>query len=302
MQYTTLGRTGWRVSRLGLGGAALGNEFGDVPLHQATRLIHMAIDAGINYLDTAAQYGLGESERRFGVALAGGKRQQVILATKAVMRGTPYDYATTMTCVEASLQRLQTDYIDLIQLHEAETTTFEVAMNGCIAAFLDLKKAGKVRAIGVNARNLQLLLPYIATGHVDTVLAYCRYMLIDTTLIDTLAPVTRTHHIGVINGSPLGMGIMTDTPAPFLRDHHDLLDEAARRKELIAHLKKPGAHGFVEAAMRYSLTCDDIAVTLTGTADPVQLAQNLHYCDGVGPNNSARAAIHALFRGQPLFA
>ena len=106
MQYSTLGRTGWRVSRLGLGGAAIGNEFGDVPAAQATRVIHAAIDAGINYLDTAAQYGLGESERRFGVALAG-KRQQVYLATKAVMRGTPYDYATTMASVEASLQRLQ---------------------------------------------------------------------------------------------------------------------------------------------------------------------------------------------------
>ena len=268
MQYTTLGRTGWRVSRLGLGGAAIGNEFGDVPESQAVRVIHMAMDAGINFLDTAA----------------------------------PYDYATTMASVEASLRRLQTDYIDLIQLHEAETTTFEVAINGCIAAFLDLKKAGKVRAIGVNARNVQILLPYIATGHVDTVLAFCRYMLIDTTLVDTLAPVTRTHDIGVINGSPLGMGIMTDAPAPFLRNDHTLLAEAERRKGLIAHLRQPGAHGFVEAAMRYSLTSADIAVTLTGAAQPDQLAANLRYCDGVGPSDAERRAIHELFRGQPLFA
>lgn len=302
MQYTTLGRTGWRVSRLGLGGAAIGNEFGDVPESQAVRVIHMAIDAGVNFLDTAAQYGLGESERRFGVALADGKRSQVILATKAVMRGTPYDYATTMASVEASLRRLQTDYIDLIQLHEAETTTFDVAIDGCIAAFLDLKKAGKVRAIGVNARNLGILTPYIATGYVDTVLTYCRYMLIDTTLHDQLAPLTQAHQIGVINGSPLGMGIMTDAPAPFLRHDHTLLAEAERRKGLITHLRKPGAHGFVEAAMRYSLTSDDIAVTLTGAAQPDQLAANLHYCDGIGPSDAERHAIHELFRGQPLFA
>jgi len=177
-----------------------------------------------------------------------------------------------------------------------------VAINGCIAAFLDLKKAGKVRAIGVNARNLDILTPYIATGHVDTVLTYCRYMLIDTTLHDQLAPLTRAQQIGVINGSPLGMGIMTDVPAPFLRDQHDLLTEAARRKALIAHLRQPGDHGFVEAAMRYSLTSDDIAVTLTGAAQPVQLTDNLRYCDGVGPSERERAALHALFRGQPLFA
>jgi L-galactose dehydrogenase len=101
MQYTRLGRTNWQVSRLGLGGAAIGDEFGQVSQSDAVRTIHHAIDCGINFLDTAAQYGRGESERRFGVALKG-KRQQVYLATKAVMRGTPYDYATTMACVAST--------------------------------------------------------------------------------------------------------------------------------------------------------------------------------------------------------
>jgi len=300
MQYTRLGRTNWQVSRLGLGGAAIGDEFGQISQAEAVRTIHHAIDCGINFLDTAAQYGLGESERRFGVALKG-KRQQVYLATKAVMRGTPYDYVTTMASVEASLRRLDTDYIDLIQLHEAETTTFEVAIEGCIAAFLDLKKAGKVRAIGVNARNLAILVPYIKTGHIDTVLTYCRYMLIDITMHDELFPLTRAYDIGVINGSPLGMGIMTDTPAPFLREQHALLAEAERRKALIPHLKKAGPHGFVEAAMRFSLTNDDIAVTLTGTPFVDQLNQNIVLCDGVGPSDAERAHVHQRFAGQRLF-
>ncbi|MEY3989716.1 MAG: hypothetical protein RI985_797 [Chloroflexota bacterium] len=300
MQYTRLGRTNWQVSRLGLGGAAIGDEFGQVDQSEAVRTIHHAIDCGINFLDTAAQYGRGESERRFGVALKN-KRHSVYLATKAVMRGTPYDYATTMASVEASLRRLDTDYIDLIQLHEAETTTFEVAIEGCIAAFLDLKKAGKVRAIGVNARNLAILVPYIKTGHIDTVLTYCRYMLIDITMHDELFPLTQAYDIGVINGSPLGMGIMTDTPAPFLRDQHALLAEAERRKALIHHLKQPGPHGFVEAAMRYSLTNDDIAVTLTGTPFVDQLNQNIALCDGVGPSAAERAELHQRFAGQRLF-
>jgi L-galactose dehydrogenase len=301
MQYHRLGRTNWQVSALGLGGAALGGEFGPLAERTAIHTIHSAIDHGINFFDTAAQYGLGESERRFGKALANGKRQQVFLATKAVMRGTPYDYATTVASVEASLERLQTDYIDLIQLHEAETTTFETAINGCIAAFLDLKQAGKVRAIGVNARDMHQLIPYIATGYLDTVLVYCRYMLIDTTLYDTIVPLARTHDIGIINGSPLGMGIMTDTPAPFLSDQTALLAEAERRKALINHLRQPGAHGFVEATMRYSLTAPDIAVTLTGAPTAAQLHQNVAYCDGHGPTPAERQALHDLFAGQPLF-
>lgn len=301
MRYHRLGRTNWQVSTLGLGGAALGGEFGPLAERTAMHTIHTAIDQGINFFDTAAQYGHGESERRFGRALADGKRQHVYVATKAVMRGTPYDYATTIASVEASLARLQTDYIDLIQLHEAEATTFETAINGCIAAFLDLKKAGKVRAIGVNARDMQQLIPYIATGDIDTVLVYCRYMLIDTTIYDTIIPIARTHDIGVINGSPLGMGIMTDTPAPFLSDQHQLLAEAERRKDLIAHLRQPGPNGFVAAAMRYSLTAPDIAVTLTGAATATQLLQNVAYCEQDGPTPDERQALHALFAGQPLF-
>jgi L-galactose dehydrogenase len=97
------------------------------------------------------------------------------------------------------------------------------------------------------------------------------------------------------------MGIMTDTPAPILRDQHDLLAEAERRKSLILHLKKPGAHGFVEAAMRYSLTNDDIAVTLTGTPFVEQLNQNVALCDGVGPTAAERDSLHQQFAGQRLF-
>jgi hypothetical protein len=98
------------------------------------------------------------------------------------------------------------------------------------------------------------------------------------------------------------MGIMTDMPAPFLRDDHELLVEAERRKALIAHLRQPGPHGFVEPAMRYSLTCDDIAVTLTGAAVPEQLTRNITFCDGHGPSDAERANVHALFAGQRLFA
>jgi len=132
-------------------------------------------------------------------------------------------------------------------------------------------------------------------------LTFCRYMLIDTTMQGDFFALTRAHHMGVINGSPLGMGIMTDTPAPFLRDDHELLAEAERRKAQIAHLRQSGPHGFVEPAMRYSLTCDDITVTLTGAAVPEQLTRNIAFCDGHGPSDEDRASVHALFAGQRLF-
>jgi L-galactose dehydrogenase len=301
MQYKRLGRTGWQVSAMGLGGAALGDEFGAISPAQAADTVAAARDAGINFFDTAAQYGLGESERRMGAALKPSRRD-VILATKAVMRGTPYDYATTMKSVHDSLARLQTDYIDLIQLHEAETTTFDVAIDGCLRAFADLKKAGVVRAIGVNGRDIATLLPYIESGLIDTTLVFCRYMLIDTTIIDALVPAAQHHDVAIINGSPLGMGVMTDVPAPFLRNDTALLAEVVRRKAAVAHLAHPGAHGLVEPTMRYSLTHPAITVTLTGAADPAMVRANAAYCDGHGPSADERAAVEALFAGQKLFS
>ncbi|MFM2310603.1 MAG: hypothetical protein RLY87_2725 [Chloroflexota bacterium] len=301
MQYTRLGRTGWQVSTLGLGGAALGDEFGAIPPSQVTATINTAIAAGVTFFDTAAQYGRGESERRMGLALKP-HRHTIILATKAVMRGTPYDYPTTIASVHASLERLQTDYIDLIQLHEAEATTYDVAMEGCLRAFTDLKKAGLVRAIGVNGRDIATLLPYIESGMIDTTLVYCRYMLIDTTLVDALIPAARRHDVAIINGSPLGMGVLTDTPAPFLRDDDALLREVARRKERIRHLATAGANAFVEPAMRYSLTHPDIAVTLTGAADPDVIRANIAFCDGRGPTDAERHDTETLFAGQKLFS
>ncbi len=110
-----------------------------------TRVIDGALDVGINFIDTALLYGRGESERRIRKVLKG-KRDQVILATKAVMRGDAYTYDNAMKSVEDSLQRLQTDYIDLIQLHELEQTTYEQALDEMLPAFLKLKKQGKVRA------------------------------------------------------------------------------------------------------------------------------------------------------------
>ena len=300
MQYSALGKTGLTVSKLGLGGAPIGGDFGVVSDQQAIEVIHSAIDLGINFFDTAPLYGRGESERRYGIALKG-KREQVVLATKAVMRGDPYTYENTINSVESSLRRLQTDYIDLIQLHEAEHVPFEDAMNGTIAAFLKLKEQGKVRAIGVNAGRLELLFPFIKTGKIDTVQTFSKYTLLDHTAKDTLFPLAKEMGVGVINGSPLGMGVLTDKPAPFLQNNKKLLMEAEKRKEKLTFLRKQGPNGLIEPAMRFSLTCPDIAVTLTGTVSLRSLKLNASYCDGIGLSAEEMHKVFELFNNKPLF-
>ena len=297
MEYTLLGKTNFRVSKLGLGGAPIGGDFGETTDAQALRVIDAALDLGINFIDTAPLYGGGESERRIGLGLKG-KRSRVLLATKAVTRGVPYTYENTMKSVRESLRRLQTDYIDLIQLHELESVSYEEAMEGTVAAFLKLKQEGIVRAIGVNAGKLDRLEPFVKDGIVDTIQTFGKYTLIDYTAREQLLPLARQANVAVIHGSPLCMGLLTDRPAPFLYKYPAMLEEGNRRKQLLQFLQRDGSNGLVEPAMRFSLACPDIAVTLTGTTSVEFLAQNAAYCDGQGLSADDEAKVLSLFPGQ----
>lgn len=299
MEYTRFGRAGFRVSKLGLGGAPLGGDFGPVTDEQVTEIINRALELGINFIDTAPLYGRGESERRIGNALRG-RREQVILASKAVMRGEPYSYDNTIRSVESSLQRLGTDYLDLIQMHELDEKNMEIAMNETIPAFLKLKEQGKVRAIGVNAFNPAHLLPFIRSGHIDSIQTFARYMLIDYSAMEELLPTAREHHVAVINGSVLGMGLLADAPAPFLQGNKPLLEEAERRMQEIKFLRKTESKGLIEPAMRFSLSSPEIAVTLTGTTSLRSLEMNAGYCDGQGLPQQDLMKLLSLFPGQPL--
>lgn len=299
MEYTTFGKMGVRVSKLGLGGAPLGGDYGPVTDEQVTEVIDRALDLGINFIDTAPLYGRGESERRIGKALQG-KREKVFLASKAVMRGESYSYDNTIRSVEESLKRLGTDYLDLIQMHELSELNTEIGMNETIPAFLKLKEQGKVRAIGVNAFNPALLLPFIRSGHIDSVQTFCRYMLIDYSAMDELLPTAREHGVSVINGSVLGMGLLAENPAPFIKQDSPLVKEAERRIQEIAFLRKTEPKGLIEPAMRFSLSSPDITVTLTGTTSLRSLALNASYSDGVGLPQDELDRLLTLFPGQPI--
>lgn len=280
MEYAVLGKTGFRVSKLGLGGAPLGGDFYDgVTDKHVIDVVDRALDLGVNFIDTAPTYGRGESERRLGLALKG-KRNSVVLASKAVMRGEAYNYENTIRSVEDSLRRLRTDVIDLMQIHEPDQSNFDEVMNGCYLAMVKLKEQGKIRAIGVNGRDFDVLLPYIETGLFDTTQMFCRYMLIDYSAKDKLLPLTRKLNMGVINGSVLGMGLLADSPAKFLRP--DIIELAESRKAKLAFLRKTEPKGLVEPAMRFSFACQDIHITLTGTTSVRSLERNAAYCDGKG--------------------
>ncbi|WJH32189.1 aldo/keto reductase [Paenibacillus sp. CC-CFT747] len=299
MEYTTFGRTGLRVSKLGLGGAPLGGVFGPADEREVEKMIHEAIDGGINFIDTAPSYGNGESERRIGRALSGGRRSQVVLASKAVGPGESFGYEETIRSVEQSLTRLQTEWIDLLQIHDAEHVPYETIVGETLPALQKLREEGKIRFIGISTRVLPLLLRYVRLNEFDSIQFYARYMLIDHTAKDELLPLAAENGLGVINGSVLGLGLLADTPAPFLSPA--IVEEAAKRIEELHFLRRTEPFGLVEPAMRFSLSQPAIHVTLTGAATSEVLRTNMAFCDGRGLEPDELERVYTLFQGKSLF-
>ncbi|SFT05745.1 aldo/keto reductase [Paenibacillus sp. BC26] len=298
MIYTTFGQTGLSVSKLGLGGAPLAGDFGRTDEAEVQSLVHEAIDSGINLIDTAPKYGMGESERRIGKALIG-RRDKVILASKAVRSDHRYDYDSTIRSVEESLQRLQTDWIDILQLHDVESQPVDLIMNETVPALEKLKQDGKIRFTGVTTRVLPLLMDYMRTGSFDAIQFYTRYMLIDHTAKDEVMPFAQETGIGVINGSVLGLGMLADAPAHFLEE--EISRKAQSRIDQLQFLRRSEPKGLIEPAMRFSISQPAIHVTLTGTSSRTSLRTNLSYCDGRGLEEEELQRVYDLFQGQPLF-
>ena len=150
MEMRILGHTGVQVSPLCLGAMMFG-AWGNPDHDDSVRIIHRALDAGINFIDTADVYSAGESEEIVGKALAGGRRDSVVLATKAhgAMGGDPNEQGNSRRWIirecENSLRRLGTDYIDLYQIHRPDPTT---DIDETLGALTDLVRAGKVRYAG----------------------------------------------------------------------------------------------------------------------------------------------------------
>ncbi len=161
MIYRTLGRTGERVSAIGMGGYHLGKA--DLDEAEAVRLVHQAIERGINFLDNCWDYNGGVSELRMGKALADGHRAKVFLMTKIDGRTK----AEAARQIDESLTRLQTDHLDLMQFHEVirlEDPDRIFAEGGAMEAMIEAKKAGKLRYIGFTGHKD----PYVHLRMLDT--------------------------------------------------------------------------------------------------------------------------------------
>ena len=212
MDYRTLGTTGTKVTPLCLGAMMFG-DWGNTDHDDSIRIIHRALDAGINFIDTADVYSRGESEQIVGKALAGGKRDNVVLATKVhgTMGDDPNQFGNSRRWiikeVEDSLKRLNTDWIDLYQIHRPEADT---DIDETLGALTDLVRAGKVRYIGSSTFPASQIVEaqWVAQqrGRERFVCEQPPYSMLVREVEKDMLPTAQRHHMGVIPWSPLAGG------------------------------------------------------------------------------------------------
>lgn len=279
MNRHPLGATGLEVSPLGFGASPLGNEFGSVDPAECARAVHCAIDLGINFFDTSPYYGRTLSESRLGDALRG-RRHQVILSTKCGRYDvSSFDFSASRitASIEESLTRLHTDFVDLWQAHDIEFGDRRQLIEETIPAMRELQRQGKVRFIGITGYQLKMLRAVAEAAPVDTVLSYCRYNLLIDDLDRWLTPFARQHSLGLINASPLHMGLLTDGGGPAW---HPAPAPVKRAAALAAEACRARGASVSEIALQFALAHPYVATTLVGMSTIAEVRRNVQAAAG----------------------
>jgi len=300
MEMRTLGRYGPEVSALGFGGWAMGGiGWGDVDDQETMAAVRRALDLGSTFVDTAEIYGDGHSEETIGRAL-NGRRDQAFLATK--VSGFDLSRKHIMEAADHSLRRLQTDYIDLYQLHWPDPKT---PVEESMQAMVDLVNAGKVRYVGVSNFDVPLLRRCLTVRHVDSL--QVSYNMLQRGIEAELLPFCEAEGVGVVIYSPLAMGLLTGkytSDAGFAGDderanNHLFKGEHFRKNlQFIEGLRPIAAAQEVtvaQLALSWTLRNPAVTVALAGAKRPSQVEENVRG-QGWRLGNQALSQIEVLLR------
>jgi len=298
LEKVVLGTSGLEVTRLGLGCAALGGLYGDIPDEQADQVLHRAFDLGLNLLDTAPLYGAGKSENRLGLALKGVPRENYVLASKVGRILVPTDgenteqgifdnpppfkpvfdfsYDGVIRSFEESLERLGVDRIDILHIHDPDDH-WEEAISGAYPALERLRSEGVISAISAGMNQWEMLARFARAGDFDSFLLAGRYSLLDQSSLDELLPLCVEKNIGIMAGGTYNSGILAKGAQPGATYNYSEappeimakakgLEEAALRHQVDL---KAAASQFVFA--HPAITC-----IIPGTRQPDRVSENFN--------------------------
>jgi D-threo-aldose 1-dehydrogenase len=309
-----IGRRGVAVSRLGAGTLPFGSfaqSDTDASIGAAFAALY---GAGLRYFDTAPLYGLGVAEHRLGACLRSVDRRSLVLSTKVgrllqpVARGAApgvcsgaspsevafdYSYDGALRSLEHSLQRLGTNAIDIVLIHDVNRRwqgdlveqRYREAMEGAHRALCDLRAAGTIKAFGVGVNDCDILLRFAADGDFDCFMLAGRYTLLDHTALDALMPECERRGIAVLMAAPFNSGILATGARPgatfFYADAEHEIVERTRRIEAVCATHQVA---IAAAALQFPLAHPAVASVVTGMRSKDEVVANLAHCRATIPS------------------
>ena len=272
MQTRPLGQTGLQLPVLSFGASSLGAEFRAIDLNEALESVRVALDCGMNFIDTSPYYGRGMSEVLSGVALQDVPRDSYTLCTK-LGRYAPahFDFSPRRVeeSIDVSLERLRTDHLDIILCHDVEFVDLDYVVNETLPAVREQQRKGKVRFVGVSGYPMKMFRYVLDRAPLDVILSYNHYTLQNTMLAD-LVPYLKSKNVGVMNAAPFSARLLTNAPLPRWHKAPPHVREVAQRAA--KHCADRGSD-IAKLALQFSIAHPDMTTCVTGSANPGRVAQ-----------------------------
>ena len=272
MEKRTLGNTGLDVSVLSFGASSLGAEFRKIDLNEAIKSVHVALDHGMNLIDSSPYYGRGLSESLLGFALDGIPRDSYYLCTKLGRYApTHFDYSAMRVreSIDISLERMRTDHLDIILCHDIEFVDMKQIWEETIPELQKIKQEGKIKHIGVSGYPMKIFREAAANSEIDIILSYNHYTLQNTMLLDIVDEM-KSQGIGVMNAAPFSARLLTNAPLPVWHKATDEVREVC--KKAADHCTAAGVD-IAQLALQFSVANPEMTTCITGSANPNRVAQ-----------------------------
>ncbi|MBQ0085565.1 MAG: aldo/keto reductase [Prevotella sp.] len=289
MQYNEIGKTGMKVSALSFGASSLGGVFHSVNEDRAIEAVNTAVESGMNFIDVSPYYGHYKAETVLGKALKHIPRDKYYLSTKVGRYGKDgvniWDYSAkrAVESVYESMERLNIDHIDLINVHDIEfqgdmPEGLQKIVDETLPALIELKEKGVVSHVGVTdlqPENIKWVVEHVPEGTIEATLCFCHYSLNDEMLNDYF-DFFEEHNVGIINASPFSMGLLSSRGAPDWHPAPQALKDACTRAARYCEEK---GYPIEKLAVQYSISSPRIATTLFSSANPDNVKKNVAFAD-----------------------
>ncbi len=284
MEQREIGKTGMKVFPLSFGASSLGGVFHSLREEEGMEAVCTAVEKGINFIDVSPYYGHLKAETMLGKALKGIARNSYYLSTKVGRYGKDgincWDYSAKRAeeSVYESMERLNVDYIDLINVHDIEFADLDLVCKETLPALVDLRDKGVVKHVGVTnltLRHFVYVIEHVPPATVETVLSFCHFSLNDYSLVDYL-DFFEGHGVGVINASPFSMGLLTARGAP---DWHPAPEPLKILCKKAADFCRSKGKSIEKLAVQYSVSNPRIATTLFSTTRASSVIENIEWAN-----------------------